>query len=550
MSNSRFTNTNRISIGSNDPNTVASSISVAGITNKIEDVRVKINVAHTYTADLNISLINPTGVRISLVTNVGASGDNFEETFFDDNATQDISNGQAPFRGSYRPNEQFSVYKNTIANGEWTLEIIDQAFQDGGVLLDWELTIETEDSTTLPLTFSNMTPQSISSGAPNSISSQIEISDQEGLTSSSLIVLVDIAHSYTNDLQISLRHEDGTVVNLVSFVGGSGDNFDNTRFDDSADNSIQSSAAPFNGTFKPNEALSAFKNKSINGTWTLTIFDSANLDGGSLNFWKLSIVPNETAAPTRPFTIDVRFIGGLSQSQQDIFSVAANRWSDVIIGDQPAFLVDGEEIDDLLILAEGKVIDGESGILGQAGPTHVRPDSRIPIKGIMSFDSADLQSMEDSGELLDVIIHEMGHVIGIGTIWRELGLIKNSGSEDPVFTGLAAMEEYGNLLGRNSLVEVPVANTGGPGTREGHWRELIFDSELMTGFDDPGRNALSRLTVASLQDLGYQVNLSAADSYSLPLRQLSVEDLQTKTEHRCNMVFPEIQVISNTDRVE
>lgn len=550
MSDFHFKNLNRRTIGSGNPNTITSIINVSGVPSVINKLRVKINIEHSYTADLNISIISPEGIRASLVSNAGSSGDNFEDTSFDDNASKDISDGQAPFRGTFKPNEQLAVFKNKVANGDWTLEIIDQAFQDGGSLLDWELSIEAGDNTQLPLIYNNMTQQTISAGAPNTIESQIEVSEPGSLTVAQMTVTLDIDHSYTNDLQINLRHADGTEVNLVSFVGGSGDNFNNTIFDDRASNPVQSATPPFNGIFTPNGPLTAFDNKAINGVWTLQVIDNANLDGGVLNFWKLSITPNETTESSpSPFRIDVRFLGGLTQSQQDIFDVAAQRWSEVIKGDLPSFQIDGEVIDDLLILAEGKVIDGESGILGQAGPTHVRPDSRIPIKGIMSFDSADLQSLEDSGELLDVIIHEMGHVIGIGTIWGELGLIQNSGSDNPVFVGLAAMQEYGTLLGSSTRVAVPVANTGGPGTREGHWRELVFDSELMTGFDDPGRNALSRLTIASLQDLGYQVNINAADFYSLPLRQINAEELESKKSHRCLIEFPKIQVVSNLNRV-
>jgi len=42
------------------------------------------------------------------------------------------------------------------------------------------------------------------------------------------------------------------------------------------------------------------------------------------------------------------------------------------------------------------------------------------------------------------------------------------------------------------------------------------------------------MTIASLQDLGYQVNLNAADTYSLPLRVLSIEDVNSKTPHQCS----------------
>ena len=68
----------------------------------------------------------------------------------------------------------------------------------------------------------------------------------------------------------------------------------------------------------------------------------------------------------------------------------------------------------------------------------------------------------------------------------------------------------------DARVRVPVENTGGPGTRGGHWRETVFRNELMSGFIAAAGNPLSRLTVASLQDLGYQVDLDAAEAYQLP----------------------------------
>ena len=63
---------------------------------------------------------------------------------------------------------------------------------------------------------------------------------------------------------------------------------------------------------------------------------------------------------------------------------------------------------------------------------------------------------------------------------------------------------------------VPVENTGGPGTMNSHWRESVFMNELMSGFIAAPGNPLSRVTVASLQDLGYVVDLSAAEPYALP----------------------------------
>ncbi len=227
------------------------------------------------------------------------------------------------------------------------------------------------------------------------------------------------------------------------------------------------------------------------------------------------------AATTSPYTIEVRFLGGLNATQKAAFTAAADRWTRGIVGDLPSVLVDGEVIDDVVIRAQGVAIDGPGKILGQAGPTHLRPGTAgaaafLTAKGIMSFDTADLAKMEADGTLNDVITHEMGHVLGIGTLWDRKGLIRRPGTSNPTFTGDGAMDEYKVLRGDGRRRRVPVENTGGPGTADGHWRESVFRNELMSGFIAQPGNPLSRMTVASLGDLGYQVDILAGEPYVLP----------------------------------
>jgi hypothetical protein len=244
------------------------------------------------------------------------------------------------------------------------------------------------------------------------------------------------------------------------------------------------------------------------------------------------------AGTTSPFTIEVRFLGGLTQPQMDAFKGAADRWSRMIVGDLPSVLVDGEVIDDVLILAQGAEIDGPGRILGQAGPTHVRPAAAgdaafIPAKGRMTFDTADLEQMEQEGTLNDVIVHEMGHVIGSGTIWDDKGFLKGRGTENPTFEGQSAMEEYGKLRGDGTgpPTPVPVENEGGPGTRDSHWRESVFRYELLTGRIGEAGNPISHVSVGSLQDLGYVVDMNAAEPYELPnLLSLAEEGLLVSHE--------------------
>ena len=214
----------------------------------------------------------------------------------------------------------------------------------------------------------------------------------------------------------------------------------------------------------------------------------------------------------------------------------------------PAVVIDGETIDDVRIDADGEFIDGPGRILGQAGPIDLRPARFIPATGIMSFDSADLAQMEADGSLVSVIVHEMGHVLGFGTIFDRVGLITGAGGPDPEFTGANAAREYGDLLGGEGPrpTSVPLANVGGPGTRDGHWREEVFANELMTGFLDTGANPISRLTIGAFEDLGYTVDYAAADAYRLP----TATELLTRGSarerrhgHDCVIEIPEQRVL-------
>ncbi|QSY49405.1 MULTISPECIES: leishmanolysin-related zinc metalloendopeptidase [Streptomyces] len=255
----------------------------------------------------------------------------------------------------------------------------------------------------------------------------------------------------------------------------------------------------------------------------------------------------ELASTTSPYTIEVEFLGGLNQAQKAAFTTAADRWAKVIVGDLPDVSVNGRVIDDLLIRAEGTTIDGPGIILGQAGPGLLRPANGpgefLPATGIMSFDKDDLASMQAKGTLVDVITHEMGHVIGLITSPAlKKGLVQGVGGDNPVFRGQNAQEEYRKLRGADLPKPVPVENEGQPGTRDAHWREKLFANELMTGFVKEAPNPLSRLTVAAMKDLGYVVDLEAADDYSLP----SLLDLAEEGTLRTHIAPIEVGIVLPT----
>jgi len=113
----------------------------------ITDVNLTLNIAHTWDADLEVKLIAPDGVtEIILFEDIGSNGDNFTNTVLDDDASTVISDGEAPFTGSFSPTGSLSDLNGLLSGGDWTLYINDDADGDGGTLLDWSIQICTEAS--------------------------------------------------------------------------------------------------------------------------------------------------------------------------------------------------------------------------------------------------------------------------------------------------------------------------------------------------------------------------------------------------------------------
>jgi hypothetical protein len=135
----------------------------------------------------------------------------------------------------------------------------------------------------------------------------------------------------------------------------------------------------------------------------------------------------------------------------------------------------------------------------------------------MRFDSADVSGYVASGQAYDVIRHEMGHVLGIGSLWSlpvfpaAAPLITGRNTSTVAYQGAGGIEASATLGFTPAGAPAVVEHEGGPGTANGHWRELVYANELMTGFIDRGTNPVSRLTVLSLADLGYAVNPAAAE---------------------------------------
>lgn len=276
------------------------------------------------------------------------------------------------------------------------------------------------------------------------------------------------------------------------------------------------------------------------GAWTLGATPGSN----GLQASSGGITADFTAdgLARRPYEIELKYINTPTPRQQQAFESAWQRWRNIITTDvQDAAFQSGAQpcvagqpmpsvIDDMVIWVDLTAIDGPNQVLGSAGPCYYRTggtNPNIPIAGVMRFDTADLPSLEASGQLDLVIIHEMGHVLGIGTMWSISGLAQFGGTDSTSFNGAAAKNFWTSTLSGPAGTRVPLENclnlsssataNCGQGTRDGHWKESTFGSELMTGYFNGGQaNPLSALTINALADMGYQVDLTKADPYTRP----------------------------------
>lgn len=271
--------------------------------------------------------------------------------------------------------------------------------------------------------------------------------------------------------------------------------------------------------------------------------------------------------PNTAYTVSVRFFGApVTPAQRALFTNGAARIGSMIVGPLPSVAVTGAEVTQycaavtptpanetttgLIIYASIDSIDGRGQVLAEAGACFIREtngveDYRTAV-GVMKFDSADVNTLAGSGNLQDVITHEMLHVVGFGAFWgpTEKNLLINSGTVDAAYSGAGGIAGCRTIGGTTSCASsVPVENcvnrpNCGAGSIEAHWLESKFGNELMTGFLNSGSNPLSVMTIRSFEDLGYQVSVGAADTYQILGSLRAAEDVSATSVVRSQWERP------------
>lgn len=164
-------------------------------------------------------------------------------------------------------------------------------------------------------------------------------------------VCLNITHTWDSDLQIKLIAPDGTVILLLSGVGGDGDNFTGTCLNDFADYAIALGVPPFTGVFIPMGDMGLINNgQNPNGTWKLQCNDTYPQDEGTLLNWGITFGEN----PATPFIF--------TESNLPLVLINTN----------------GQEIySEPKIAAEIKIIDNGPGLINHPTDTNYAYEGKI-----------------------------------------------------------------------------------------------------------------------------------------------------------------------------
>ncbi|WP_420615842.1 leucine-rich repeat protein [Candidatus Palauibacter sp.] len=233
------------------------------------------------------------------------------------------------------------------------------------------------------------------------------------------------------------------------------------------------------------------------------------------------------------FNIELYFDPGFTAEEEAAVRRAADRWMEAVTGDLPDVPVQGlmsdycygespnlrlvGVIDDLLIRM--RFVARQGGNVATATTCGVREASGQAFLGESWFTLWYVRGPHAEVEdLYRSAMHEIGHVLGFGywrwgsspKSWRELF---RHGDGDGHFAGPLAVAAF-NAAGGEAYAggkvpledRIPVLNI--------HWRKRVIPGDIMA---PGGGSLLTAITIQALADLGYEVDVSKADTYTLPM---------------------------------
>jgi len=285
-----------------------------------------------------------------------------------------------------------------------------------------------------------------------------------------------------------------------------------------------------------------------------------------------------TSSPNGLFTYTIT---GVSDSTElAVIQSAFNKWDSICLIDTSRW---GSSYS---IIVSYSIASLATGILGGASLQTYNISQGTTYGNIMPYEGTiQLNSLYTASMLSDtrtggktkyyyVVLHELGHILGIGPFWSSSDPIyapitsytdANDSTTKYYYTGTNAFKQYKSYLSSdlsNAVIGLPIEDNGGSGTAEVHPEEGLenevssdtryingifhpgINEELMTGWMEgsPTDTPLSRVTLGFLEDMGYIVNYSDAESFSIIYTSMSFSDYRKQ-----NKTISEMKSLGYTD---
>ena len=252
-------------------------------------------------------------------------------------------------------------------------------------------------------------------------------------------------------------------------------------------------------------------------TMSVTATDPGGLS--ATDSWNVTVVD----AVPETFDIDLVFQGSFTDAQERHIEAARDRWESILAATELSDVTYNREVgchgiteragtvDDHLVVIRVGHIDNLGETLGWAGYCSRRFSDGTPIVSVVQLDEDDIARVTASGSLENLAFHEMGHGLGFhGHYWNLKGLLDDGA--DPHFTGTLARAAFHAAGGtRYTGNKVPISSD------YNHWRESVLGTEIMTPtLTVGGTQPMSAITLQSMADIGYTVDVSLAEDYDLP----------------------------------
>ncbi|MBW4513716.1 MAG: pre-peptidase C-terminal domain-containing protein [Timaviella obliquedivisa GSE-PSE-MK23-08B] len=223
------------------------------------------------------------------------------------------------------------------------------------------------------------------------------------------------------------------------------------------------------------------------------------------------------ASDDKQFSIRLNFgagLGSINNSVRGAIAQAAKVWENVIAYSS----LNGTHTLDVDVIGESNADNWYAAATNKQGIPD-KTNKWMPTTGRVRINTSYANTFNSNPEYLTAILtHEFAHVLGIGTLWENSGRTLINTKNDTYTADSYAGSAYGDLAGTFTPTAVPLSKDKDSAGNliYGHWSEAVFGNEMLTPEAEGAgiKIPLSQLTIASLRDIGWNVNYGAAEPFS------------------------------------